>query len=480
MPFSPDRHLSKSKDPFLLRNSPSFPDLWFYSTKPLKPRHHVLLNMHFTSPPVCPRPLTLETGPTSLLSDTLLLHIFSLLPLSQHNPNSLVCRRWLFLFGRLRRALKLLDWQFLLSGRLAARFPNLTHIDLVSVCAEFSTGSCVVLTHRLLSLPMDPANLPLTHFLHDENFLRPYSIDNGLRMLARGCHNLRKLALFSPTDAGFSSFAINCPTIHELELHRCTDLSLSPLSAFPNLQNLRLVAAVDGVYNSVVSDIGLTILAHGCKQLVKLELCGCEGSYDGIKAIGKCCLMLEELTISNHRMDGGWIGGLTFCGNLKTLRLVGCKRIDPVPGAAEDLGPLPSLERLQLQQCQMRDKQSVGALFTVCEAVKEIIFHDCWGLDNGIFSIAAICRRITLLDLKGCPSLTTEGLEFVVHSWADLERLRIVSCNNIRDSEVTPALSSLFSVLKEFTWRPDSRSIIASIRAGMGMGSKRRSSFKRA
>lgn len=71
-----------------------------------------------------------------------------------------------------------------------------------------------------------------------------------------------------------------------------------------------------GFYESVVSDIGLTILAQGCKRLVRLELVGCEGSFDGVKAIGQCCVMLEELVIVDHRMDDGWLVGVSYCENL--------------------------------------------------------------------------------------------------------------------------------------------------------------------
>ncbi|XXG54682.1 hypothetical protein AAC387_Pa03g2499 [Persea americana] len=70
--------------------------------------------------------------PTSLLSYSLLLRIFSLLPSSQYLPNSLVCKCWLALHGRLRHSLKLLDRHFLDSGSLTSRFPDLTEIDLVT------------------------------------------------------------------------------------------------------------------------------------------------------------------------------------------------------------------------------------------------------------------------------------------------------------------------------------------------------------
>lgn len=417
----------------------------------------------------------------SLLSDSILLHIFSLLPASQHNPNSLVCKRWLSLHGRLYRSLKLLDWKFLSSGRLIARFPELQDVDLVPASFESPAGSSsIVLTHPFISIPLSP-DFSAGQFLHDELLLPPETIDAGLRTLSHGCPNLRKLVLIAGTDAGLDRVASHCPMLQELELHRCTDDTLRAIAAFPNLQILKLIGSVEelGVCESAISDIGLTILAHGCQRLVKLELSWCEGSYDGISAIGQCCPMLEELTLYHHKMDGGWLAALAFCGNLKTLRMQSCRRIDSDPGPVEYLGLCPTLERLQLHRCQLRDKQSLHSLFLVCGNVREIMFQDCWGLDNDIFGVASICRRVKFLSLEGCSLLTTEGLSSVLLSLKELQQLRVVSCNNIRDSEISPALASLFSVLKDFKWQPDSRSILVSTLAGTGMRVKGARFFKR-
>ena len=89
-------------------------------------------------------------------------------------------------------------------------------------------------------------------------------------------------------------------------------------------------------------------------------------------------------------------------------------------------------------------------------------------------------RRLKSLSVEGCSLLTVEGLDSVVHSWKELQRLRVVSCNNIKDSEVTPALATLFSILKELKWRPDSRSLLSSSLAETGMGKKGGKFFKRA
>lgn len=85
-----------------------------------------------------------------------------------------------------------------------------------------------------------------------------------------------------------------------------------------------------------------------------------------------------------------------------------------------------------------------------------------------------------MLSLEGCMLLTTEGLESVILSWIELENLRVVSCKNVKDSEVSPALSTLFEVLKELKWRPDTKSLLALSLGGTGMGKRGGKFFKKA
>ncbi|URD96063.1 F-box protein [Musa troglodytarum] len=467
----------------------SWPNTWFAAAAVDKPLKHVVFKMQLSdqTPTVedpAPRQRHGASGAdvTALFSDELLLRILAAVPEPLRLPTSLVCKRWLRLVGRLRHSLSLLDWSFLDCGRLFFRFPDLAELDLVP--GSFASPSSVAATGRVL-LSWGPFSVTVDTYADSPvgecYFLEPDVIDRGLETVARSCPGLRKLSFVaSDSEAGLMAIAGGCDTMQELELHRCSDLALRPIFAFKNLQILRLVGSVDGLYcGPRVTDIGLTILAHGCKRLVKLELSGCEGSYDGISAVGRCCMMLEELTISDHRMDDGWLAALSFCGNLKTLRMQSCRRIDADPGPSEHLGTCPAIETLQMQRCQLRDKRSLQALFMVCEAVRDVVFENCWGLDNNMFALVSICRRVKFLSLEGCSLVTTEGLESVVLSWMDLQKLTVISCNNIKDGEVSAALSSLFSVLKELKWRPDSKSVLATGLAGTGMGKKGARFFKR-
>ncbi|XP_023755661.1 F-box protein At5g07670 [Lactuca sativa] len=422
-------------------------------------------------------PVSSKPDFTSPLSDQILISILSNLTKSQQISSCLVCKRWLRISGGLVKSLRLLDWDFLDSGRLAHRFPNLLDVDIVQACIVSPRNSGICFSNKFVSIHVN-SFISDSGFIWKPDFLSPNLIDRGIQILAQGCPNLRRLVLLGATKEGLASIANECLALQELELCSITDMDLKGLAGFRNLQILKLIGSVDGLYDSVISDIGLTILAQVCPRLLKLELVGCEGSYDGIKAIGQCCQMMEELTLSDHRLEGGWLAALSYCTNLKTLKFQSCKFIDPNPGPDVHLGSCPTLEELHLQRCQLRDKQGLGALFLVCEAVRELVFEDCWGLDNNTFSTATICRRVMSLSLEGCSLLTMDGFDPLVDSWKELKRLKVVSCNNIKDSAMSPELATLFSLLKELKWRPDSKSILSSGLHGTGIWQKGGRSFK--
>lgn len=278
---------------------------------------------------------------------------------------------------------------------------------------------------------------------------------------------------------GLACLARKCATLQELVLNQCTDDSLYAISACQNLQILRLVGTVSGFYHCTFTDIGLTILAKGCSRLVKLELSGCEASYDGIAAIGQCCIMLEELTLSNQGFYEGWIAALYYCSCLKKLRLESCKQIDPIPGPSEHLRVCATLQRLELVRCNLRDKAGFSALVLVAAMAKELHFQDCWGLDDETFRLVETCRRVRILSLEGCTLLTTTGLEVLVTKWKDMHTLQVVYCNSIKDMEISPALALTFSTLKELKWRPDTKSLLADSFTGIGVGQIGGKFFKR-
>ncbi|KAJ7535801.1 hypothetical protein O6H91_12G046700 [Diphasiastrum complanatum] len=284
----------------------------------------------------------------------------------------------------------------------------------------------------------------------------------------------------SVPEKGLAIIAKNCQMLQELELYQCTDETLTVISACRNLQIVSLIGSLTDMYLGTFTDVGLTILANRCSRLVKLELAGCEGSYHGIKAIGQCCIMLEELTLSTDGFQPGWLAALSSCTCLKTLQLKRCKQIDADPGPAEYLGTCKALDQLQLVRCDLRKRQGFCALLSICRNVRELEFRDCWGLEDEVFSLTMKCRKVKLISLEGCSLLTTLGLENVILAWKELQRLRVVFCDGVKDTEISPALATCFASLKEFRWRPDTKSVLAISFAGTGVGQKGGKFFKKA
>ena len=82
------------------------------------------------------------------------------------------------------------------------------------------------------------------------------------------------------------------------------------------------------------------------------------------------------------------------------------------------------------------------------------------------------------VSLEGCSLVTTDCLESVILSWKEIESLRVVACKNIKDRDITPALSALFSLLKELKWRPDTKSLLPPGVLGTCVGKKGGKFFK--
>ena len=76
------------------------------------------------------------------------------------------------------------------------------------------------------------------------------------------------------------------------------------------------------------------------------------------------------------------------------------------------------------------------------------------------------------MSLEGCSRITIEGLSSVIFCWNEIGSLSVTSCSNIKDSEVTSELATLFSVLKKFTWKADTRSLLSASLVGTGMGKR--------
>ena len=55
------------------------------------------------------------------------------------------------LCGKLVKSIKLIDWEFLESGRMSFRFPNLEDVNLVPACVKSARNSGILLSNKLIA-----------------------------------------------------------------------------------------------------------------------------------------------------------------------------------------------------------------------------------------------------------------------------------------------------------------------------------------
>ncbi|CAL5400194.1 unnamed protein product [Camellia sinensis] len=105
--------------------------------------------------------------------------------------------------------------------------PNLIHVDLVHGCVVSPENSGILLTRNLVSLHIDSNVFP-NGFVLENYMLSIDEVDSGLKSLAGGYPNLRKLMVINASEIGLLSVVEECPTLQELELHRCNDQASTP------------------------------------------------------------------------------------------------------------------------------------------------------------------------------------------------------------------------------------------------------------
>jgi F-box/leucine-rich repeat protein 2/20 len=139
-----------------------------------------------------------------------------------------VCKKWSKISGRLVRSLKVLDWDFLESGRLVYRFPNLSEVNIVPACIHMPRNSGITLSNKYVSVHVC-SQIVHDGFIRKNDMLQAKVVDKGIQILVQGCTNLRKLVLIGATEEGLSCVAEECYMLQELELHSCTDWALKEL-----------------------------------------------------------------------------------------------------------------------------------------------------------------------------------------------------------------------------------------------------------
>ncbi|KAM0035525.1 putative leucine-rich repeat domain superfamily [Helianthus debilis subsp. tardiflorus] len=147
------------------------------------------------------------------------------------------------------------DYTLLVSDQvLTAILSNLTKSQQLSSCLVCKSACIISPRNSGICLSNKFVSIHVHSFISDNecvwkpDFLSIREVDRGVRILAESCPNLRRLVLCGVSLEGLASVANECLALQELELCSCTDLHLKGLVGFRNLQILKLIGSVNGLY----------------------------------------------------------------------------------------------------------------------------------------------------------------------------------------------------------------------------------------
>ena len=144
-----------------------------------------------------------------------------------------------------------------------------------------------------------------------------------------------------------------------------------------------------------VTDVGPSVLGHGCGQLQSINLEGCGKVTDvGVSALGAGCGQLQHIYLRGcHLVTDIGVSALgAGCGQLQSINLVGCGQVTDVGVSALGAG-CGQLQSINLAYCGQVTDVGVSALGDGCGQLQYIFLHRCCLVtDVGISALKSIYK----------------------------------------------------------------------------------------
>ncbi|KAF9601796.1 hypothetical protein IFM89_023327 [Coptis chinensis] len=211
-----------------------------------------------------------------------------------------------------------------------------------------------------------------------------------------GAKNLKTLKLFRCSgdwDRLLEMFAENVRCLVEVHLERLqvSDRGLGAVSNCVGLEILHLVKTPE------CTNVGLVAIADRCKHLRKLHIDGWKTNRigdEGLIAIARRCPNLQELVLIGVNPTSLSLGLLAAnCQNLERLALCGSETI----GDAE-----------------------ISCIAAKCRALRKLCIKGCPVSDHGMEALAGGCPSLVKVKVKKCRGVTSEGANWLRESRGSL------------------------------------------------------------
>ncbi|KAK3105666.1 hypothetical protein FSP39_002961 [Pinctada imbricata] len=349
-----------------------------------------------------------------LLTDDVIVKIFSNLPSDQLCRSSRVCERWYRLV-----------WDPMLWKRILINSEKINvdkALKYLTKRLSYNTPTVCVIVERI--------NLNGCEKLTNK----------GLHTVAKRCPELRHLEIqgcSNVTNQSLYEVVSYCVNLELLDVTGCpcvtcislTDRVLQTATAHHLRQVYLRILDMTDCY--ALEDEGLGVIASHCSQLQYLYLRRCVRIGDaGIQYVANYCSFLKELSISDCRKitDYGICELAKLGDNLRYLSIAKCDKVSDV-GIIQLTKCCRKLRYLNMRGCEAVSDDSMDVLARHCSKIKSLDIGKCDITDEGLQVVAQNCPQLKKLSLKSCEGVSDVGVKLLAKKCRHLQQLNIQDCH---------------------------------------------------
>ncbi|XP_019053256.1 PREDICTED: F-box/LRR-repeat protein 3-like isoform X2 [Nelumbo nucifera] len=317
--------------------------------------------------------------------------------------------------------------------------------------SDLGVGLLAVKCKEIRSL--DLSYVPVLNISHCQNVGHV-----GLSSLINGAENLRQLVLAygSPVTLSLAEAFQKFSKLHSIKLNGCMvtcdglnaigncciplrELSLSKCSGVTDeglsflLSKHRELKKLDITCCRKITHVSIDSITTSCTSLVSLRMESCSlVPKEAFILIGQRCYLLEELDLTDNKIDNEGLKFISRCSELSSLKIGICLNI--TDEGLTNIGMFcPKLIELDLYRSTGITDIGIAAIARGCHQLKMINVAYCKDItDNSLRSLSK-CSRLNTLEIRGCPCISSVGLSAIAVGCKQLTRLDIKKCHDIDD-----------------------------------------------
>lgn len=259
--------------------------------------------------------------------------------------------------------------------------------------------------------------------------------NTAVQVLGEGCPKLKAAILGKCTevdDAGIGKLLGLCKNLELLNLvamHRLTGECFSEAGA--GLRRLLL----DGCWGITMG--GLTTIASKCTSLVELSLSRCIQATD--REVELICKNLTQL--KTFKLSGSYPGctsasidAIAKLSLLEDLDLSHNRHVTDL-AMATICKSCRKLSTLDLTGCPSRTTNAILVHLAACSSLRTLRINHSWVTDVGLINLAPQ-GQLRIMEVRDCPTVTNEGVQALVKQCPHLHLFDLSGCSLVDNKAI--------------------------------------------